>query len=61
MQFDRPGFEKTNEQIIDENKALASEVHEAMRSGQSTDALAHGLLAIHTRLGDLFMWMKERR
>lgn len=54
-------FDKSNEQIRAENDALSAAVQSALAAGDSGRAMAEATLAVHQRLGDVLMWLKERR
>lgn len=54
-------FDKSNDEIRAEHEQLCSRVAEALVRGDQTQAEIEASLALHQRMGDLWIWLKERR
>lgn len=61
---DQPRFDKPRDEISIESAALEDHLRKLARATDgdpSSIILAHGLSAIYERLGEMWMWMQERR
>lgn len=54
-------FEKSNDEIRAEHEELCARVAEALVRGDQTRAEIEASLALHQRMGDLWIWLKERQ
>ncbi len=54
-------FEKSDDEIRAEHDELCSRVAHALVRGDQTRAEIEASLALHQRMGDLWIWLKEQR
>jgi hypothetical protein len=54
-------FEKSSDEIRAEHEELCARVAHALVRGDQTQAEIEASLALHQRMGDLWIWLKERR
>jgi len=57
----RERFVKLDEEIVAESDALRAEVSALLEAGQADRASAIATVALHARLGEFWMWLKESR
>ncbi|MFZ1490626.1 MAG: hypothetical protein WAS51_11840 [Ilumatobacteraceae bacterium] len=59
MLFETECSEKSNDEIRDEHDQLVDRVAAALVAGDPARAEIEASLALHMRMGELWMWLKE--